>query len=370
MAYNVAANLQQVRPGAAFMRGRDTAIQNALTQRQAEADMQAQEFSQANTLFNQNRAMAQDQAAAAANQAEAQKQAEHEDKAALFTYFSHLAKLKANPDAFNATAQRMVADPLFQRHNITIEDLTPDQIDEVLPVFAAQAGQAPAADPVQYERVDGPRGSILQRDPRTGEMKQVVGPDNSQPAPPKSPGSYRPLSQQEIQAAGLPPGTSAQVGPDGKIDVISKRDNTGVLSQKDQTTAKMKLNTVSLARQQLNKIKEAFAEGTKGVNAFGPGQGYMPTQAGKKFDARVNQMRSTLTALTRVPGVGAMSDYETKLDQSKFPSRTAYESVTADTLQNLEDQLALIENGYKELLSGGGQDTAPAAGGWSVQRVK
>jgi hypothetical protein len=54
-----------------------------------------------------------------------------------------------------------------------------------------------------------------------------------------------------------------------------------------------------------------------------------------------------------VPGVGAMSDYETKLDQSKFPNRNEYESVTLDTLQNLEDQLALIETGYRDLLTGG-----------------
>jgi hypothetical protein len=181
------------------------------------------------------------------------------------------------------------------------------------------------------------------------------------PKPEKPAGSFRALTPQEIAASGLPAGTSAQVDTaTGKIDVLSKRDNTGVLSQKDATTAKMKLNTVALARQQLNRIREAFESGRKGVNAFGPGQGLLPTQQGKIFDARVDQMRSTLTALTRVPGVGAMSDYETKLDQSKFPKRSAYESVTADTLNNLDDQLALIETGYKDLLTGGGSAQAPA----------
>lgn len=181
-------------------------------------------------------------------------------------------------------------------------------------------------------------------------------------------GAFRPMTPQEVQAAGLPAGTSAQLGPDGKIDVLSKRDNTGVLSQKDQTTAKLKLTTVSLARKQLNAIKEAFETGRGGTgpNAFGPGQGMLPTQAGKLFDSRVDQMRSTLTALTRVPGVGAMSDYETKLDQSKFPKRGDYESVTGDKLKQLDDMLALIENGYTGLLGGGTAETgaqqqAPAA---------
>jgi hypothetical protein len=169
-----------------------------------------------------------------------------------------------------------------------------------------------------------------------------------------------PMSPQEIAAAGLPSGTAAQRNVQtGQIDVLSKRDNTGVLNQKDATTAKMKLNTVSLARQQLNAIKESFEAGRSGgLNAFGPGQGMLPTQQGKQFDARVDQMRSTLTALTRVPGVGAMSDYETKLDQSKFPARGDYETVTADKLAQLEDMLALIETGYTDLL-GNGAGTGP-----------
>lgn len=172
---------------------------------------------------------------------------------------------------------------------------------------------------------------------------------------------FQPLTPEEIAAAGLPAGTSAQKSlKTGKVDVLSRRDNTGVLSQKDATTAKMKLNTVQLARQQLQKIRESFA-GIKGsLSAGGFGQGHMPTESGQSFDAAVDQMRSTLTALTRVPGVGAMSDYESKLDQAKFPSRTDYEATTEQKIAGIEDMLALIENGYTGLLSGGAQQSDPA----------
>lgn len=172
-------------------------------------------------------------------------------------------------------------------------------------------------------------------------------------------GAFRPLTTEEVQQAGLPPGTSAQIGPDGKIDVLSKRDNTGVLSQKDATTAKQKLTTIRLARKQLENIRRKFEgiQGTMSAGAFG--QGRVPSEKGKAFDAAVNQMRSTLTALTRVPGVGAMSDYETKLDQAKFPARTEYESVTADQINGIDDMLTVIERGYTDLL-GGGQSAAPA----------
>jgi hypothetical protein len=51
-----------------------------------------------------------------------------------------------------------------------------------------------------------------------------------------------------------------------------------------------------------------------------------------------------------------MYDYESKLDQSKFPERSGYESVTEQQLNDLEQQLSTIEGGYKELL---GSPAAP-----------
>lgn len=351
MAYNVAANMVFAKPVSAALEARDNVMRNALAERQA-ANVEQ------NTAFQQQQLSAADQIA----EQQRAKQAEQDDATKLHTAMQYLSQVQ-DPVQFNSTAQRMLQHPdigrILQSNGVTIEDITPQNVRELLAATGAQTGQAPAPPPVQYEQVTGPRGAVLQRDPRTGELKQIVGPDNTDSRP--ASGAYRPLTEAEIARAGLPPGTSAQVGPDGKIDILSKRDNTGALSQKDQTTAKMKLNTVALARSQLQKIKEAFEEGRKGMNAFGPGQGYLPTQAGKKFDARVDQMRSTLTALTRVPGVGAMSDYETKLDQSKFPSRKAYESVTSDVIKNLDDQLSLIENGYRGLLSGSAEQPATTA---------
>lgn len=176
-----------------------------------------------------------------------------------------------------------------------------------------------------------------------------------EPSPQKAPEQFVTMSSAEIAAAGLPAGTSAQKNSaTGEIRVISKRDNTGSLSQKDATTAKQKITTIRVARKQIADIKKAFNEGrdVAGPNSFGPGQGMLPTERGKKFDASVDRMRSTLTALTRVPGVGAMSDYETKLDQGKFPNRNAYESVTTEQIQGIEDLLDTIERGYTDLLSG------------------
>lgn len=226
------------------------------------------------------------------------------------------------------------------------DQIGPDEIENI----AMELGVAPP--PMAFEKTPDYQKLRTQHDFRIKE-EQEQGRQSRLTAATKPTSSYVALTPQEIAAAGLPPGSSAQRDTaTGKIDVLGKRDTTGVLSQKDATTAKQKMTTIKLARQQLNKIRESFDTGRKGINAFGPGQGLLPTQQGKQFDARVNQMRSTLTALTRVPGVGAMSDYETKLDQSKFPSRNSYESVTDDTLNNLDDMLNLLETGYSDLLSG------------------
>jgi hypothetical protein len=277
------------------------------------------------------------------------------------------ALASGNPQAFISAA---LSDPNV-RSVLTANGIDPNQIDPNHPQFLQHlqgiANLSPSTP--TWTDVQGPRGTLLQQNSATGEKRQVVGQMPSQPAALQR--QFRTLSPEEVQRAGFPAGSVVQEDANtGQLNVVTKRDNTGSLSQKDLTTAKMKLNTVALARQQLQKVKQAFTTGTSGLgpNAFGGAQAWMPTQQGKAFDAAVDQMRSTLTALTRVPGVGAMSDYETKLDQAKFPSRGGYESVTAQKIQGLEDMLSLIEKGYTDLIGGQQPQAAPASSGvvdWS-----
>lgn len=238
----------------------------------------------------------------------------------------------------------------------SFERLPPEQLAQVLGQIknhsAAQAGIQQVEAP-QIVQQAGPNGSTILT--RGDDWKVVEAPKPQAPAK-----QFRALTPREIQAAGLPAGTSAQVNEEtGQIHVLSKRDASSTLSQKDATAAKQKLMTVQLARQQLNAIRQRFGNIRDGVSAGPLGQGYLPTEGGKAFDAAVDQMRSTLTALTRTPGVGAMSDYETRLDQAKFPSRQNYESVTQQQIDAIDNQLNLIENGYKNLL-GGSQPTEDA----------
>lgn len=249
--------------------------------------------------------------------------------------------------------------PANAQEMLSVPDDQLAQVMQQLSAFGQQQGD-------QFEQVQGPRGTLLQKNSRTGELSQVVGQAPTPAA--SSQRRFRTLSPEEVRSAGLPDGTAAQQDEEtGQINVLSKRDSTSALSQKDMTTARQKLNTVNLARQQLNAIRQRFGDLKGSMSAGAFGQGKLPTERGRAFDAAVDQMRSTLTALTRVPGVGAMSDYETRLDQAKFPSRENYESVTAQQIDAIDGMLNAIESGYTDLL--GGQQDAPAAPSVDVEAL-
>lgn len=323
--------------------------QNALINRQSQ---QQQGFQ--NNLAMRDQGMQEQQFAASQNALQTQQTKADEQEKLKYAYAATETALRSKDpyQTITAMAQR---DPTVNQF-FQAAQIDPSNKEQVIAALQTANDHARSklgiAPEVKYATIDGPRGSRIQVDPLTNQQKQIVGPDNTQAS---APASYRTLTPAEIAAAGMPPGTSAQRGADGKIDVLSKRDTGSQLSQKDSTTAKMKLNTVKLARQQLGRIREQF-DGIKGSMSAGPfGQGKIPTEGGNKFDAAVNQMRSTLTALTRVPGVGSMSDYETKLDQSKFPNRNDYESVTEQQISDLDNMLNAIESGYTDLMGGSQQ---------------
>lgn len=130
---------------------------------------------------------------------------------------------------------------------------------------AAQAGIAPPAPVAKWVSGTGPRGSVIQTNPTTGEQKQVVGPDNSQPAAP-APNRYRPLSPQEVTAYGLPPGTTAQIdATTGKVDLINRPTNASAGRPLPPPVIKGLVEN----NQNIRKIDNAIAALDKYPDAFG-----------------------------------------------------------------------------------------------------
>lgn len=123
---------------------------------------------------------------------------------------------------------------------------------------------------------------------------------------------------------------------------------------KAMETAKSKMTSLAVAALQLQNAKKAF----RGIqNSLSAGPGALPTEAGKSFDAATDALRLSIRSLTRTPGEGAMSDYESRLAQASVPNRGEYESAAAQKLDQLEDLLAVLTSGYQSML----QDVQPGA---------
>ncbi len=133
-------------------------------------------------------------------------------------------------------------------------------------------------------------------------------------------------------------------------------------SAKDATAAQVKLTTIKAAKDQLGKVRENFRK-LKGTFSAGKGGAILPTEDGESFDKSVDTFRGLLQGVTKVPGLGSMSDFDAKLDQAKIPDRGQYESVTEQQINDLEQLINTMEQGYMSAIG----DTAPGAQPQSTQ---
>lgn len=162
---------------------------------------------------------------------------------------------------------------------------------------------------------------------------------------------YTILPPEAVSGMGLPADTLVQLNnKNGKLDILSKAPDQP-FSATDISAARLKLIQIKIARNQLELVKNKYAA-LKDTFSAGAGGAFLPTEAGKEADAAVNPMKEMVTSITRTPGIGAMSDYETRLAQLKFPDRNQYESVSAQQIQSIEQLLNDLESGYREILGG------------------
>lgn len=168
------------------------------------------------------------------------------------------------------------------------------------------------------------------------------------------------------QGEGLPFGlTREQAGRMGAT--VRPEPTTPKLSATEAARAKGKYEAAMQLKRQIATARQNFEEARNEIASTGRVGGLMAvTPAAQKFDKSIDAMRSTVTSLTRTPGVGAMSDYETRLDQAKMPARSNYDEVTEQQLMELEALADGVLMGYGELM-GGAQQGAPQGkqeGGW------
>jgi hypothetical protein len=341
MAYNVAANLRQTRPGAAFLDARDRVQQNALAERQVAGSEQAVQFSQ-NRLMQQDKD-AQDQAAQAQEMEE------------LKQGYAAVQRIRAAPPGQKRVVASAVFDDEdraeFASEGINFDALDDNGLDELALKMESEFGSAlgigPAAPPKRESYTLNPG------DVRFEDGKEVARVAPNQPTPAKAPGTYRTLSEAEIRAAGLPAGTSAQVGPDNKIDILNKREGLSAAEQKTVREAKMRMPRLDAAIRRADRLGKAVT--ALSDNWFfdgGPAdaRALSVTKEGRELMAASAQLMPELQALTRVPGIGSQSDLEARLASLALPSLEMDPETNRRTQDELVSFIADLKSAYASLI--------------------
>jgi hypothetical protein len=245
----------------------------------------------------------------------------------------------------------------------------PDQYDEAAFVrFLPQAFGPEMSAKIIAERFAPSPQNPISVSPGT----TLVDPQTRQPFytnPSRVQASGRPIPVVDSKS---PTGFSYQTpeGAVGQPAPAPRSPSNTRYSQREMQAARDKLRLIGLAKQQLQNVKNRWrgeenpetgqrAGGIKGTASAGFLQGWVPTEGGDRFDAAVSQLTPALAAITRVPGVGAMSDYETRLQEAARPQRGRFEATTDDQISGVELLLDQLEAGYGGIL----QDGAELAGG-------
>jgi hypothetical protein len=227
----------------------------------------------------------------------------------------------------------------------------------------AMAQQFGGGQPVAPPQVQRDGGYSYLFDPSKGVIPGSVQPPQRAPIPRPSSGPapaaptgqpaplpIKTLTPDELQAKGYPEGSVVQTDTrTGKDTVVSKSDYT----PKDINTARSKLTMIGAARKALADARAKFST-TPSAEKGGPVAGGLSAVGvygeGQKFQAAIDGLRGSITAITKVPGLGSMSDYETRLDQAKFPSFWFDREETMDQkMQQLETLLETLEGGYADI---------------------
>lgn len=183
-----------------------------------------------------------------------------------------------------------------------------------------------------------PSGYDWMTDPQTGDS--VLGPIPGGPADPNRPQPPKPASPQEAKA---------------------RRD------------AQMKIPTIDATDRRLARISAAVESLAK--NRFADGgpldqAALIGSKQAQEMENASAQLMPTLTALTRVPGIGSQSDLEARLAALQLPSTKFAPEVNRAAVKELQQFMKDLRAAYMGLASGASAAAAPAAGGWSIEPVQ
>lgn len=237
--------------------------------------------------------------------------------------------------------RRGIIDPQTQAQGITKEGL-----------IKIYQGAKTALGGERFESLGPNEVPFAQRDTQTGQILRGAG-QVAQPKTPASMQEYQLAQQQGYKGSFL----------DFQREVNQSRSGgraegtASVVPAGDRVAASSKQPRVQAARRDIEEIKKA----SKGLDDNLPGmRGGIPltgialaaTPAGQSLERYKAALLSHVAALTRIPGVGAQSDWEGRLQEMPLPSVDQYPEVRQQAIAELEALVDDLEAAYDRVLSG------------------
>jgi hypothetical protein len=182
-------------------------------------------------------------------------------------------------------------------------------------------------------------------------MPRGGAPSGAQPAPASQ--RFRVLTADEIAQANLPAGTSAQIDTQtGQIKLLSQVPATQRAGEAAKGTAVTRVDAVAeKMEEQLGKVRTGGPLGMVGALSR-----VFDSQDAKLFESYRQQLSSALRTALRIPGEGALSDFEQRQYGLQLPELGQSPENNQQILRSLRDQVRLAA-GMAPL------ESAPEAGG-------
>lgn len=252
--------------------------------------------------------------------------------------------------------RRGIIDPQTQAAGITREGL-----------IKIYQGAKTALGGERFESLTADQVPFAQRDTQTGQILRGAG-STSQPKPPAME-SYYNRHVEQAKAAGREP-----MSWDDYVSWFEKQRAGGraqgaadVVPAGDRVSAATRLVRGNQGREALANIKKASAVIDKGIGPWGAdggpieGRALMLTEEAQMLDQAVNDAFQHVMALTRIPGVGAQSDWEGRLQMIPLPSINQHPNVRKQAIASLESLVNEITAVAERVISGDTSQLVPQA---------
>jgi hypothetical protein len=139
------------------------------------------------------------------------------------------------------------------------------------------------------------------------------------------------------------------------------------LTQRQKQNVTSKLTDLKAIEGQLNRAEAALNK----TDVKGPWIGHFGgsfSGSANAADAALAGLSPLIRKLTRTPGEGSMSDYESRLAQAGLPSRGQSEEGRREAIQGLRDLIRTTRAGYEEM--GGGSSSHGGQVSSTIRRVR